>query len=342
MDKLAVARRVLLLSGGVVWGLAGCEPQPATQRPVAPAPPREAAPAFCAGAGGAALLARIQREIVLPFGTPVPAENSQVVVQFVVDTGGNILHEKIVHGLSPAVDEAVLTVLQADYLYITREYWPLPQGGKYVQVPCTLTIRAPGVATPAQRREADTRWQRTARRWPGEADSTFVRRVLPRSLAAYEPVRTHAWRPSTFGKQLFFTRSGLARDNNKQGVDLFVLDPFQPDTYAVQVLKVENRGDLTTSLADLCLADLDHDGRQELLALARYSLREEPEVNGQVLAGHYDHFYTRAWHYAGLDPAGRPCYKEDETARPYLDELATSTAVRHALARYQRRAHRRP
>lgn len=55
-----------------------------------------------------------------------------------------------------------------------------------------------------------------------------------------------------------------AAQGNENGVDLFVLDPFQPHTYAVHVLQVENWGDLTTRLADLCLADLDHDGLQRL------------------------------------------------------------------------------
>jgi len=273
-------------------------------------------------------LEAVQQRIVLPFGTPVPADTSRVMLRFVVGTLGEVADAKIVRGISPAVDEAVLTALRADNL----KFRPMQRTGKYLREPYTLTIPAPGAASPAQRREAATRWQRTARRLPGEADSTFVRRVLPLSFAAADDqgLLAYAWRPSAFGKQLFFARRGGA--DNDGGTDLYVLDPYQPATYAVQVLPITTMGDYTT-LAALFFADANHDGRPDLLALAECSLREQHEENGEVLDGHWPHYSTTIWQHLGPDKAGRPQYREDPAPRPYLEELATAAEVRQALAR---------
>jgi hypothetical protein len=154
-------------------------------------------PELYEGGGEPAIVAAIQQALALPFGTPVPAESSEVVVRFVVGTLGEITEEKIVHGISPAVDEAVLAAVRT-----LPHFRAVQRAGKYVRVPCTLTIRAPGAATPTQRREVYTRWQQNAQRQPGEADSTFVRRVL--LLSYNQKLVAYAWRPSTFGKQLFF------------------------------------------------------------------------------------------------------------------------------------------
>jgi len=269
----------------------------------------------------------VQQRMVLPFGTPVPADTSRVVVQFVVGTLGEVSEPKIVRGISPAVDEAVLTALHDDL-----RFRPVQRNGKYLRVPYTLTIPAPGAASLAQRREAVTRWQRTARRLPGEADTTFVRRVLPLSFAAADDqgLLTYAWRPSAFGKQLFFARRGGA--DNEYGTDLYVLDPYQPNTYAVQVLPIGSMGDFTT-LAALFFADANHDGRPDLLLLAECSLRETHVEDGDTLDGHWPHYATNIWQYLRLDKAGRLQYREDLTPRPYLDELGTAAEVRRALAR---------
>ena len=278
------------------------------------------------------VLDAIQARIVLPFGTPVPADTSRVVVTLVVGTLGEVADAKIVRGLSPAVDEAVLNALHDDL-----SLRPVQHNGKYRNTPYTLTIQAPGAASPAQRREATTYWQRTAHRLPGEADSTFVRRVLPLSYPAYaRGLLAYAWRPSAFGKQLFFSRRGGA--DNEYGTDLYVLDPYQPGTYAVQVLPVGTMGDLT-NLAALFFADANHDGRKDLLTLAECALREEHESeDGEMLLGRVNHYRTDIWQYAGLDKAGRPQYRPDPMPRPYLDDLETAAEVRQALARPPRPA----
>ena len=274
----------------------------------------------------------IQTRIVLPFGTLVPADTSRVVVRLVVGTLGEVADAKVVRGLSPAVDEAVLNALHDNL-----SFRAVPRNGRYEQVPYTLVIQAPGVASSAQRREAGTRWQRTAHRLPGEADSTFVRRVLPLSYGAAgdQGVLAYAWRPNAFGKQLFFSRRGGA--DNDGGTDLYVLDPYQPDTYAVQVLPVESMGDLT-NLAALFFADANQDGRKDLLTLAVCALSETRESDsGEMLPGHWNHYRTDVWQYTRPDATGRPQYRPDPTPRPYLDELETAAAVRQALARHVRR-----
>ena len=324
---------------GASFLLTGCsQGQPPAEPPAGPAHPAQRAtaapdtvaveplPEFYEGGGEEAVRAAVQQGIVLPWGTPVPPTTSRVVVRFVVGPTGGVSEEAIVQGLSPAVDEAVLTAVRALPLFRA-----VPRAGKYEPVPYTLTLEGPGVATPAQRREATTRWQRTARRLPGEADSTFVRRVLPLSYPTYaHSLLAYAWRPGAYGPQLFFDRRG--GEDNDGGTDLFVLDPYQPDTYAVLVLPIGTMGDLTT-LAALFFADATHDGQPELLALAECSLREGFEVDGEILMGRKNHYQTTIWQHAGVDQAGRPHYQADTTARPYLDDLPTAAEVRWVLTR---------
>jgi len=315
---------ILLLS---LMGLCACGDSaslPPTAAPNTVAPAADPLPELYEGGGQQAVLEAVQQGIVLPWGTPVPAANSRVVVQFVVGTLGDVAEPTIVQGVSPAVDEAVLTAVR-----ILR-FRPVQRAGKFVRVPYTLTIHAPGVATPAQYREAATRRRQITRRLPGEADSTFVRRVLPLSYPEEEhSLLAYAWRPGAFGKQLFFSRRG--GDDNGYGTDLFVLDPYQPDTYAVQVIPIGSMGDVT-DLAALFFADADHDGRKDLLALAECSLRDGFEVDGEILMGRANHYRTDIWQYAGFDTAGRPQYRQDTTARPYLDELRTAAEVRDVLS----------
>jgi hypothetical protein len=276
--------------------------------------------------GEAVALVDIVQAVTLPFGTPMPAEGSRVVVQFALDYMGRVEDMRIAQGISPAVDAAVLAAVRS----YQPHFCPLdPAAGRQPRpgtVWWPLTIWLPGAATPAQRREADTRGRRLARRRPGEADSTFVKRVFPLSYDSTErSVLTRAWRPSAFGRQLFFTRPTCTEGCGYSTL-LTVLDPYQPDTYAVQEFVIPSQGDDTT-LADLFVADVDQDGRRELLAIGVCCLRG----NG----GCHNHYQTQIWRYLGPDRRGRPQYRKDTTERPYLDDLPTAAAVRRALAQHQ-------
>jgi hypothetical protein len=172
----------------------------------------------------------------------------------------------------------------------------------------------------------------------GEADTTFLRRVVPTSFPLASDLVAYAWRPSTFGKQLFFSVPG-SEETTAYGRDLFVLDPFAPNTYAVQVLPLESMGD-ETALAALFFADVDHDGRKELLTLLSCELREPAfkDKHGQQSYGRFTHYQTLVFKTVEPDPTGRPRYQLDPTERPYLDELTSAAAVRQALVRHNQSA----
>lgn len=180
-----------------------------------------------------------------------------------------------------------------------------------------------------------------AQRRPSESDTSFWRRVLPVSYpSAYNHLTVeHAWRPTPFGKQLFFsaTNGGV----NEYDLFLFILDPFQADTYAVQAFDMGNMGDLTT-VAAIFFTDVDQDRRKELLSLNECSLREGFRTdNGEMIYGHAPHYETHVFRYVGLSRGGRPQYREDRTPRSYLDELPTAAAVRQAIIKHQQRAAKR-
>lgn len=291
--------------------------------------------------GWAALQKAVQIHVVLPFGTPVPADTSQVVVCFEVRNWGSVAEAQVVRGLSPAVDSAVLAAVQQLHFRTSG----FPEGRGY-----TLTIPGPGAASSAQRREATTRWLRTAVRRPGEADTTFVQRVLPLSYLPLEnnDLQALAWRPSPYGRQLVFTTRRLqpCYDGNGcrdwYGTDVFVLDPFRPHTYAVQVLHLANIGDLNGQMAAAFVADANADGHPDLLTLLTYS----QSVAGP---GHMNYYRIEVLRTAGLDGAGRPRYRLDETPYPYLEyrqdetpgpypeEDFTPATVRRALSRHWRK-----
>ncbi len=284
----------------------------------------EQMPELPEGGGEAAIREALQQGVVLPFGTPLPAATSEVVVRFVVGTLGDISETSIVRGLSPAVDEAVLEAVR--HLPQLRAGM---QGSKHVRVAFTMTVQAPGAANAAQRREATTRGQQTARRRPGEADSTFVRRVPPLTYTQSNNLLAYAWRPSAFGKQLFFSVHG--GPDNEYFTDLYVLDPYQENTYAVRMLAIPPQGDYT-SLEALFFADANHDGRKDLLTLTRCDLREEVKLSdGEYHTGRFPHYQTLYWEYKVLDSTSPPQYTK-ETYRPDLDELETAAEVREALA----------
>lgn len=231
-------------------------------------------------------------------------------------------------GLSTEADAAVLAAVRRLPAFV-----PGRQGGRAVRVAYTLGVALPPPPTGealARYHEARTRQQGVAQRLPGEADTTFLRRVLPVAYPQSHDLVAYAWRPSAFGKQLFFSVQ-----DEEGNVELLVLDPFQADTYAVQVLPITSQGDITT-LEALFFADANHDGRKDLLALSSCSLRERIKTGGQWMFAHNTHYITDTWQYPALDNTGRPQYKQGPE-RPDLNELATAAEVRQALAAPARR-----
>lgn len=198
----------------------------------------------------------------------------------------------------------------------------------------------PAAYEAALRHEVSLLKQGVVQRQPGEADTLFLNRLFPASFGEGKPI-TYAWRPSSYGPQLFFSRG--ERDESHalgEGTELFVLDPFQPNTYAVQGLLVEPIGD-KTNLAAFFFADVDQDGQKELLALVYAEVQQVgilhsgPGDKGEEAYGRFSHWQTQVFRYAGLSRAGRPRYQPDRTPRPYLNELRSAAAVRQALVRHQ-------
>jgi hypothetical protein len=174
--------------------------------------------------------------------------------------------------------------------------------------------------------------QGTVRRAPNEADTTFLKRMFPASFLPSRGVVTYAWHPSAFGKQLFFSYRG--REDNEGGTNLYVLDPFQANAYAVHVLPLPSMGDLT-DLDALFFLDVNQDGRKELLTLLSCLLKgSEKNEAGEVVYGSSYHYQTLIFQYVDAATTGRPQYRLDPTLRPYLDELPTAADVRRLLARH--------
>ena len=262
----------------------------------------------------------IEAAIAWPLDAPTPA--GRVIVRFTIEPTGAADSLRIVRGLSAAADAAVLAAVRQLPAFV-----PGRQAGRPVRVTYTLGVALPGPPTGlalARRRDAQTRQQGVAQRQPGEADSTFLRRVLPVSYPGSGDLVTYAWRPSTFGKQLFFSIK-----DELGNAELLVLDPYQVDTYAVQGLPITSQGDITT-LEALFFADATHDGRKDLLALSSCSLKERVKDHGEWMSVHSTHYLTDTWQYQGLDKAGRPQY-EPGPERPDLNDLATAAEVRQAL-----------
>ncbi|MDF7815135.1 hypothetical protein [Hymenobacter sp. YC55] len=184
--------------------------------------------------------------------------------------------------------------------------------------------------------ETRTRQQGVATRRPGEADTTFLRRVLPVSFPASTDLVAYAWRPSAFGKQLFFSVPGTG--DNAYGRELIILDPFQPNTYALYSLTLESLGD-ATELAALLFANVEQNGQKELLALLSCSLREPAfrDKQGRQHYGRVTQYQTLVFQYVGMNSAGRPQYQPDPTPHPELDNLSSAAAVRQALTRPSQR-----
>lgn len=195
----------------------------------------------------------------------------------------------------------------------------------------------------SQRAEAQILKLGIARRRVGEPDTSFLRRVFPVAYpctyinpCAYDShILSYAWRPSPFGKQLFFSNP----NGGDEGIDLilFILDPFRTNAYAVQAFNMGNMGDLTVVRA-IFFADVEQDGRKEVLVLNECNLREgSKDDNGAIVYGRAAHYEIFVLKYIGLDASGRPRYREDKTPRSYLNELPNAAAVRQAITRHQRK-----
>jgi TonB family protein len=291
----------------------------------------EQMPQLPGGGGMDAIVAAVQQRIVLPANAPVAT--SRVFVKFVVGKQGQIESAELVQATNPVIDAAVLAAVQQ-----LPPFQPGRQGGQLVRVSFMAAITPPGLVVKwlppndgpkagDENAEAQTMRRGLAARCTNEADTAFLRRVLPSSFPRSVDLLAATWRPSQFGKQLFFSVPGSEENDNRYGSELFMLDPFQQDTYAVQAFTIPSLGD-ATSLVSLFFADVNQDGQKELLALSECSLREG---NGRET-----HYQTQVFQYMGLTSAGRPQYREDPTPRPYFEELDTAAKVRQALARQQR------
>jgi hypothetical protein len=193
----------------------------------------------------------------------------------------------------------------------------------------------------ALRSEGAILQQGLVQRKPNEADTAFLRRLFPTSFAG-NPT-TYAWRPSAYGPQLFFSH-GQRDDAHRvgAGTELFVLDPIQPERYAVQVLWLEPIEGELTNLAAFFFADVDRDGQKELLALVYAEVQEVVMLDvgpgkKEEAVGRFSHWETQVFRFSGLSRVGRPRYQPDRTPRPYLNKLRSAAEVRRALAQYQQR-----
>lgn len=350
MPTLFSTASLVLGAAALLSGCTSPDKAPAKAAPPTP-PPAEWEPILkepYGASGRAAVLAEVQRTLVLPLGTPVPSLDSRVVVGFEVG-GGMVKKQWIIRSLSPAADSAVLAA-------VSQLYFKNGPGYYQPSVTYTLVVPAPGAASADQRREATTRWQRTAVRLPGEADSTFVKRVLPISYWStdYGDLQALACRPSPYGRQLVFTKP--VNDPNMayssygwHDTEVFVLDPYQPHTYAVQRFYLHNGGDLPDQSVEPFVADVNADGHPDLVTLITYS---QSVSGGEGMPpGHFNYYRVEVWHTSGLDEAGRPRYRPDETTYPYLEyrqdetpgpypEEFTPATVRHKLAQHQRQLRR--
>jgi hypothetical protein len=300
----------------------------------------EQMPQLPGGGSVPALTAAIQQRLVLPPGT-ITGDNKRVFVGLTVGKQGQIEEAHlVVQTPCPDLNAAVLAAVRQLPTLV-----PARQAGQPVRVAFTVPlvlVSAPAAAATAagsaEHRESQTRRRAVALRQPGEADTTFLRRVLPVSYPQSDDLLAATWRPSQFGKQLFFSVRGQAPEKQEPedyDTNLFMLDPYQAGQYAVQVFTVQNQGDLT-SLRAFFFADVNHDGQQELLTISECSLREEVEIaRGERMTAHVTHYQTLVFQYTGLNGTGRPQYRSYAGNTDYLNELATAAQVRQALARHR-------
>lgn len=194
-------------------------------------------------------------------------------------------------------------------------------------VPSPLTNGNPS----ADSIEDRTLSQGVAQRQLAESDEAFIRRVLPASFARPEEqlqVIHYAWRPSAFGKQLFVS----AHDPHEHyRLNVFVLDPYQADTYAVERFEVEHEASDLANVEAIFFADANHDGQKDLLVLVNSSIVTPTMIDGMNWPAHTDYYHTRIYGYRLPDQGQRPYYPE-YPHRDDLDELETAAEVRQVLA----------
>jgi hypothetical protein len=187
-------------------------------------------------------------------------------------------------------------------------------------------------SSPADSTEARTLRKGVAQRRLAEPVDSFLVRVLPVSYTYFgQPLKAtpYTWRPSSFGKQLFFTAHDKAEYYR---LFLFIIDPFQPAIYAVERFELElPESDTPEELATF-FADVNQDGQKELLVLVNSRSREPIEKDTQY--EHVSHYHTCIYGYRAA-AGDRPRY-EEYPSRPYLDDLATAAQVRQALTDHQR------
>jgi hypothetical protein len=178
--------------------------------------------------------------------------------------------------------------------------------------------------------EARTVRQGVAKRQPAESVEAFLQRVLPASFANPDdpPQLIHyAWRPNAFGQQLFVS----ARDPHEPyRLYVFVLDPYQADTYAVERFEVEHEASDSADLEAIFFADANHDGQKDLLVLVNSSIVTPTMIDGMNWQAHTDYYHTRIYGYRLADQGQRPHYQE-YPHRADLDELETAAEVRQVL-----------
>ncbi|GGE94039.1 hypothetical protein GCM10011383_00930 [Hymenobacter cavernae] len=179
--------------------------------------------------------------------------------------------------------------------------------------------------------EARTLRQGVAKRQSAESDEAFLQRVLPASFAnpdGQPQVIHYAWRPNALGKQLFFS----AYDAHEHyRLYVFVLDPYQADTYAVERFEVEREDSDSAGVAAIFFADTNHDGRKELLVLVNSSVVTPTVIDGVNWQAHTSHYHTRIYGYRLAAQDQRPHYQE-YPHRDDLDEFETAAEVRQVLA----------
>ena len=209
---------------------------------------------------------------------------------------------------------------------------------------CQPLWRLPSVSTPTlgslptDSIEAGTLRQGVARRRLAEPVDTFLQRVLPVSYTYFgQTLRAvqYSWRPSPFGKQLFFT----AHDKEEYyRLYLFLADPFQANTYAVQRFELDLPVSDNPEALAIFFADVNRDGQKELLVLVNSSSREpmRKDNDGKPQYGHTSHYHTCIYSYKNPSCGGRPSY-EEAASLPYLDGLKTAAEVRQALLNNQER-----
>ncbi|MDO7848757.1 FG-GAP-like repeat-containing protein [Hymenobacter sp. M29] len=271
-------------------------------------------------------------QFILPDDAPVPP-HGRVVLGAVVEKNGTVTSRRGLADVRSDIDETLVPGL--------GNCWPVVPGRLHsrrvrvaVRVPIELTgPHAPLRQSEAQRLEDQTRQRGWARRRPGETDDQFMRRALPLTLTS-GGLGAHAWRPGAYGRQLFIVSSSSQGDN-QHGEDLLVLDPYRPHLYALGVLPIPPLDD-AISVVDFFFADVNRDGRPELLVLKRCDLRGTllTRHGRSTYSGSEPRFATDVFFLAGTSRTGRPRYRPDTVYRPYLDDLPTVAAVRRALTRH--------